>query len=59
MDDFGRVQVLDTPENLIQKDLDVVLGQVLRRNDDLVQIGLHELCDHVYLLKEVNVRRLK
>jgi hypothetical protein len=57
--DFSRVQVLDTSEDLIQKHLDMILGQVLRRYNDFMQIGLHELCDHIDLLKEVDVRRLK
>ena len=58
MDNLGRVQVLDTAENLIQKHLDMILGQMLRRYNDFVQIRLHELSDHINLLKEVDVRGL-
>jgi hypothetical protein len=36
----------------------VIGGEVLGRNDDLVQVGLQQLRDHVDLLKEVQVRRL-
>lgn len=59
MDDLGRVQVLNAPQNLVEEYFNVVLGQVLRRDDDLVQVGLHELSDHVDFLKEVDVRRLQ
>jgi hypothetical protein len=37
----------------------VIGGEVLGRNDDLVQVGLQQLRDHVDLLKEVEVRRLQ
>ena len=59
MDNLGRVQVLDAAEDLIQKHLDMILGQMLRRYNDFVQIRLHELSDHINLLKEVDVRGLK
>ena len=59
MDDLCRVQVLDTSQDLVEKYFNVVLGQVLRRYYDLVQIRLHEFSDHVDLLKEVYVGRLK
>ena len=58
MDNLGRVQVLDAAEDLIQKHLDMILGQMLRRYNDFVQIRLHELSDHINLLKEVDVRGL-
>jgi len=41
------------------EDLDVVGGEVLWRHDDLVQVRLHQLCDHVDLLEEVEMRRLE
>ena len=59
VDDLCRVQVLDTSQDLVEKYFNVVLGQVLRRYYDLVQIRLHEFSDHVDLLKEVYVGRLK
>ena len=37
----------------------MILGQMLRRYNDFVQIRLHELSDHINLLKEVDVRGLK
>ena len=36
-----------TAKDLIEKNFDVVGGEVLRRNDDLVQIALHQFGDHV------------
>ena len=33
--------------------------QMLRRDDDLVEITLHEFCYEVDFLEKVNVRRLK
>lgn len=59
MNDLCRMQVLDTPQDLVEKYFDVILRQVLRRNNDLVQVRLHELSDHVNFLKEVNVWRLR
>ena len=59
MYDLAGVQVLDPPEYLVEEDLDVVCGEVLRRDDDLVQVRLHQLCDEVDFLEKVDVRRLK
>ena len=59
MYDLAGVQVLDPPEYLVEEDLDVVCGEVLRRDDDLMQVGLHQLCDEVDFLEKVDVRRLK
>jgi hypothetical protein len=53
------MKILDSAKKLIQEDLDVIGGEVLRRNDDLVQVGLHQFRDHVNLLEEIHVRRLK
>lgn len=36
-----------TPEDLIQKDLDVISTEWLRRYDDFVKVTLHQLCDDV------------
>ena len=58
VDDLGRVEVLDAAQDLVEKDLDVVCGKVLRGHDNLVQIRLHQLGDHVNLLEEVDVRWL-
>ena len=59
VNDFSWMKILDSAKKLIQEDLDVIGGEVLRRNDDLVQVGLHQFCDHVNLLEEVHVWRLK
>ena len=32
---------------------------MLRRNNDFVEIGLHQFCDQVYLLEKVHMGRLK
>jgi hypothetical protein len=36
------IEPLLTPENLVEKDFDVVGGEVLGRDDDLVKITLHK-----------------
>ena len=59
MDDLAGVQVLHPPEYLVEEDLDVVRGQVLGGDDDLVQVRLHQLRDEVDFLEKVDVRRLK
>lgn len=53
------MEVLQTSEYLVEEDLDVVSRQVLWRDDDLVQVALHELRDDVDLLEEVQVGRLE
>ena len=44
---------------MVEEHLDVVSGEVLRRHDDLVKVGLHQLGYEVDLLEKVNVRGLK
>lgn len=41
------MQVLQTSEDLIEEDLDVVGGERLRRHDHFVEVALHQLCYHV------------
>ena len=53
------MEVLDTPQDLVEEHLYVVCGEVLGRHDDLVQIALHQLRDEVDFLKKVDVRGLK
>lgn len=36
-----------TSEDLVEEDLDVVCGEGLRGHDDLMEVALHQLCDHV------------
>ena len=59
MDYSAAVQVLHSPEDLVEEDLDVVGREMLGGHDDLVEITLHEFCYEVDFLEKVNVRRLK
>ena len=59
MDDLGGVEVLDSAEYLVEEHLDVVCGEVLGRDDDFVQIALHQLSDEVDFLEKVDVWGLK
>ena len=59
MDYPAAVEVLHSPEDLVEEDLDVVGREMLRGDDDLVEITLHEFGDEVDFLEKVNVRRLK
>lgn len=47
MQDACRVQILEAAQDLVQKHLDVVGGEMLRRHDDLVQIGLQQFGYHI------------
>ena len=53
------MQVLHSPEDLVEEDLDVVGREMLWGHDDLVEITLHEFGYEVDFLEKVNVRRLK
>ena len=53
------MEVLDSPEDLVQEDFDVVRGEVLGRDDDLVQIALHQFRDHIDLLEIFYCGRLE
>ena len=59
MDYSAAVQVLHSPEDLVEEDLDVVGREMLWGHDDLVEITLHEFSYEVDFLEKVNVRRLK
>ena len=59
MDYSAAVQVLHSPEDLVEEDLDVVGREMLGGHDDLVEITLHEFSYEVDFLEKVNVRRLK
>lgn len=45
--DACRVEILEPAQDLVEEHFDVVLGQVLRRHDDLVQVRLQQLCYHI------------
>lgn len=59
MDDPRRVEVFQSSENLIEEDLDMICGEMLRGDDDFVKVALHKLRDDVYFLEEVEVGRLQ
>ena len=54
MQHLGAVQVLESAQNLVQKVLAVVVRQRLRRRNNLVQVGVHELGDDVDVLELVD-----
>lgn len=41
------MEILQPAQDLVQEHFDVVSGQVLRRDDDFVQIRLEQLRNHV------------
>lgn len=43
MNDVRAVHVLKADEHLVQKKLHVLIGQELRRSNELVQIGVYKL----------------
>ncbi len=47
MDDVGRMHVQEASENLVDEILNVVVGQVLARVNDSVQVGLHQFGNYV------------
>lgn len=46
MNNSCRVDVLHTPEDLVDEELDVVVGELLRL-DDVVEVGAHKVRDEV------------
>ena len=42
-----RVHVLETSQNLVDKVLEMCVTQRLARPDDLMQISLHQLLNHI------------
>ena len=47
MEDIGRVNILEAATDLVDKELEMGVGQGLLRPDDLVKICLHEFLDQV------------
>lgn len=45
-----RMQILEPAQNLVHKHLDVIGGERLVRDDDLVQVALEQLGYHVSVL---------
>lgn len=44
---LGYLKCTLTSEYLVEEDFDVVSGEVLRRDDDLVKVALEQLRDHI------------
>ena len=44
--------------HLVDEVLVMVVGECLRRANDLMQVGIHELVDHVHIIKRVSSGRL-
>lgn len=55
----GRVNVLETAQDLVQEELDVIVRQRLRRLDDLREVRLHQLGHYIYFIEAGSVLRLK
>jgi len=51
MQHMGRVHVLQRPQYLIEEVLAVIIGESLRRCDDLVKISVHELGNEVDIIE--------
>ena len=49
MQHVGRVNVLESAQQLVQEILHVLVGEGLRRADDFVQVGVHQVSDHVQI----------
>ena len=47
MDDIGRVHEHQSSQELVDKVLDVIIGQVLSGIYHPVQVGLHQFCDDI------------
>ena len=59
MHHIGGVEKLETPEELIDEELDVVVGQGLRRLDDTAQVRLHKLAYDVEVTEPVPMQGLE
>ena len=54
-----RVNILETAQDLIKEELDVIVRQRLVRLDDLREVRLHELGHHVNFVEAGSVLRLE
>mmetsp|Transcript_26258 Transcript_26258/g.56914 ORF Transcript_26258/g.56914 Transcript_26258/m.56914 type:complete len:203 (-) Transcript_26258:791-1399(-) len=57
MEHVGRMDVLQSSEELVQKVLDVIKGERLLRVDDPMKIGLHQLVANVDVVEVFDVPR--
>ena len=46
--------VLESPEYLVEEELDVVGGEALVGSDDRLQVCLHQVTHHVYVVEVVS-----
>mmetsp|Transcript_7318 Transcript_7318/g.14538 ORF Transcript_7318/g.14538 Transcript_7318/m.14538 type:complete len:368 (-) Transcript_7318:243-1346(-) len=51
MHDIGRVEVLQSTQDLIREISDVVVGKGLGGANDAVEVGVHQVCDDVDILE--------
>ena len=58
MDDVRRVHEEHRPEDLVDKIVDMLLGELLLRVDDPMKVGLHELSNDVDIVESLRVLRL-
>lgn len=56
VDDAGRVEALERAQQLVHEELEVFVAQQLRRANDAVQIGLHQLGDQVEVVEVARTR---
>ena len=51
MDDFGRMNVFESSEKLVEKEFIVLFCERLFALDDGSEVGIHHLRDHVHILE--------
>ena len=57
MQHVGRVDVLESPQDLVHKVLDVVDGQRLFAVNNAVQVRLHQVLHYIHVLELLRRRR--
>jgi len=55
MDDVRRVDVLESAQDLVEKPADVVIGQLLLRVDNPMEIALHQIQNYIDVLEHRQV----
>lgn len=59
MVDARGVNVLEASQNLVEEELNVVVGEGLIRLNDLRQVGLHQLRNYINFIKAFSVLRFQ
>lgn len=59
MQHMRGMDVLQPTQDLINEILYVIIGKWLRRGDNLMEVGVHELGDNVYIVKLGFARRFE